>query len=180
MGNTLKIDLQPSVCNICGGKVIYTSNSAIYGKEYGSGFCYLCTECRAYVGTHKPRPKEALGILSTPEMRSARKYCHSIFDSMWKLSHERKALYQRLADDMGIPFEACHFGYFTMEQLQKAFYILSDWVHKGSPKEVVGKFGCRWSDGLGTSPTGEQCGECYPGQDKYCKECKNNEQRKAD
>ena len=48
------IDKYPTVCNLCGGKVIYTSNARIYGKEYGSGKCYLCTNCGAYVGTHKP------------------------------------------------------------------------------------------------------------------------------
>ena len=29
------IDKYPTVCNLCGGKVIYTSNARIYGKEYG-------------------------------------------------------------------------------------------------------------------------------------------------
>ena len=28
------IDLHPIKCNICGGRVIYTSNTAIYGKAY--------------------------------------------------------------------------------------------------------------------------------------------------
>lgn len=58
------IDLQPTVCNLCGGKTILTSNSIIYGKQYGSGKCYYCTKCGAFVGTHVPRPTIALGILS--------------------------------------------------------------------------------------------------------------------
>ena len=49
------ICLYPKTCNICGGEVIYTTNDKIYGKRYGSGYCYLCTNCGAYVGTHRPR-----------------------------------------------------------------------------------------------------------------------------
>ena len=67
------IDKYPTVCNLCGGKVIYTSNARIYGKEYGSGKCYLCTNCGAYVGTHKPRPREALGLLADAKMRTGKK-----------------------------------------------------------------------------------------------------------
>ena len=58
--------LRPTECNICGGEVEYIPNKQIYGKSYGSGFCYHCTNCGAYVGTHKPRPKDALGILAKP------------------------------------------------------------------------------------------------------------------
>ena len=35
--------------------------------------------------------------------------------------------------------------------------------------EIVGKHGCRWSDGLGTSPKGEQCGECHPSFEDKCR-----------
>lgn len=31
------IDLHPITCNLCGGKVVYTSNAAIYGRSCGSG-----------------------------------------------------------------------------------------------------------------------------------------------
>ena len=39
----------PTVCNICGGKVSYVSNARVYGSRYGSGWCYLCESCGAYV-----------------------------------------------------------------------------------------------------------------------------------
>ena len=67
---TKKIDLHPKKCNICGGLVIYTNNNLIYGKSYGSGKCYLCTQCGSYVGTHEPRPTEALGLLADSQMRT--------------------------------------------------------------------------------------------------------------
>lgn len=79
------IDTQPKICNICGGKVIYTSNAAIYhGRQYGSGYCYLCLNCRAYVGTHVPRPREAFGLLADEPMRKGKMMCHALFDPMWQ------------------------------------------------------------------------------------------------
>lgn len=122
------IDKYPTVCNLCGGKVIYTSNARIYGKEYGSGKCYLCTSCGAYVGTHKPRPREALGILADEKMRTGKRMCHEIFDSKWKgkpkSGKKRKDLYRWLAEMMGVSIDNCHFGYFDLKQLRQAYKIL--------------------------------------------------------
>lgn len=122
------IDLYPTKCNICGGKVIYTENSTIYGKPYGSGYCYLCTQCGAYVGTHEPRPKEAFGILANKEMRDLKMACHELFDRKWlgkkKARKKRKDLYRWLSKLMNVPEEYCHFGYFDLEQLKKAYWIL--------------------------------------------------------
>ena len=122
------IDKYPTTCNLCGGKVIYTSNAQIYGKEYGSGKCYLCTSCGAYVGTHKPRPREALGLLADARMRAGKQMCHAVFDSKWKgkpkAHKKRQDLYRWLAQRMGIPIDDCHFGYFDLTQLRKAYKIL--------------------------------------------------------
>lgn len=84
----MKVYLRPTKCNLCGGNVIYTTNDRIYGKKYGSGYCYLCTACGAYVGTHRPRPKEALGILANERMKKGKRVCHEIFDKLWKNGRE--------------------------------------------------------------------------------------------
>lgn len=125
------IDFQPTKCNLCGGSVVYISNSEIYGREYGSGKCYYCTSCGAYVGTHKPRPKEALGILGNTEMREMKTKCHELFDCQWKNEKTlmkrkiaRKKAYADLAAKLNIPVEECHFGYFDMDILDKAYGIL--------------------------------------------------------
>ena len=122
------IDIHPTRCNICGGAVIYTSNSQIYGREYGSGYCYLCETCGAYVGTHKPRPKEALGLLADESMRKGKMMCHALFDPLWrgkkKAHKKRKDLYRWLSKQMEVPIEDCHFGYFDLSQLRKAYKIL--------------------------------------------------------
>lgn len=118
--------IRPTVCNICGGKVEYTSNAVIYGKPYGSGYCYHCKNCGAYVGTHKVAPREALGILANAEMRQAKMKCHDIFDKLWNNSKQRNKLYERLAERLGIDVEECHFGYFDMDMLNKAYKILTE------------------------------------------------------
>lgn len=124
----MSVDLHPTKCNLCGGKVIFTSNAMIYGKDYGSGKCYLCTSCGAYVGTHKPRPDEAMGILADAEMREMKRKCHDKFDRLWRFESTRKKrhmlrnmAYSTLAKKMNIPVEQCHFGYFDMDQLEVAY-----------------------------------------------------------
>lgn len=116
--------LRPTKCNICDGEVEYIPNKQIYGKSYGSGFCYHCTNCGAYVGTHKPRPKDALGILATAEMREMKMKCHDIFDEMWNTPKQRNKMYKWLAKELDIRLEDCHFGYFDMAMLNKAYNIL--------------------------------------------------------
>ena len=122
------INTHPTRCNICGGPVTYGSNARVYGREYGSGYCYLCERCGAYVGTHKPRPREALGLLADEPMRTGKKMCHAIFDSFWKgkpkAGKKRHDLYCWLAHEMEIPVEDCHFGYFDIDQLRRAYIIL--------------------------------------------------------
>lgn len=129
------MELQPKICNICGkDSVIFASNKIIYGKEYGSGKCYYCTECGAYVGTHKPRPEEALGLLANKEMRDMKMKCHDIFDALWKTKDTRKEqcqtrneLYARLAREMNITIDECHFGWFDIDKLNIAYNILLTW-----------------------------------------------------
>lgn len=124
------IDLHPKTCNLCGGEVIYTRNAVVYGREYGSGWCYLCQNCGAYVGTHKPRPREALGLLADADMRNGKMLCHSLFDPLWKgkpkAGKKRKDLYFWLSRKMNIPYAECHFGYFDIRKLRQAYKILLD------------------------------------------------------
>lgn len=124
------VEIYPAKCNLCDGKVVYISNDKIYGRQYGSGYCYYCTGCGAYVGTHKPWPKKAMGILADEEMREWKKKCHNLFDPIWKgksAGKKRSQLYHKLADCMGIPVEQCHFGYFDLGNLKKAYEILKAW-----------------------------------------------------
>lgn len=128
------IDLYPKTCNLCGGQVEYISNERVYGRKYGSGFCYHCTACGSYVGTHRNQPRKAMGILADAQMRTWKMRCHERFDSFWR-KHKRSAfrrsnLYIRLAGEMRIKVSDCHFGYFNLEQLQIAYKIMEKWEKK--------------------------------------------------
>ena len=127
------IDLQPKKCNLCGGPIEYISNAAVYhGREYGSGKCYHCIQCGAYVGTHRDRPQEALGIHANADMREWKIKCHDLFDALWrseqtsKQRQRRTKLYRRLAKELHIPQDECHFGYFDFEMLKKAYKVLTE------------------------------------------------------
>ena len=128
------IDLQPTRCNICGGKVIFTSNAEIYGRPYGSGKCYLCLECGAYVGTHRPRPTEALGILADKQMIDWKIVCHNLFDKLWKGKRHavrlRRYYYDRLAAELNIPVSECHFGYFDLPMLLRSYVAVSEIIQE--------------------------------------------------
>lgn len=123
-----EISLHPTICNICGGDVVFTSNAEVYGgKTYGSGKCYLCKQCGAYVGTHKPRPDEAMGILADHDMRAMKRAAHELFDIRWIHDpSQRDSQYKWLATKMGIQGDVCHFGYFDKPMLKRAIEVMLD------------------------------------------------------
>ena len=127
----MKVDTHPKICNICGGEVEFVENTKIYGNylKYGkkSGWCYHCKKCGAVVGTHIKNPTEALGLLANKEMADARQKAHAMFDKFWKNKKQRTEAYQKLAIEMGVPEEECHFAYFDLEQLKKSYQILLRW-----------------------------------------------------
>lgn len=120
------VDLQPTKCNICGGVVKFVSNTRVYrGRQYGNGVCYLCMDCGAYVGTHKHTPHLALGILSDRQMRAKKIKCHELFDKHWRCgSVSRSKMYDWLAKELKIDRKDCHFGYFDMRMLSRAYNLL--------------------------------------------------------
>ncbi|MCM3273768.1 zinc-finger-containing protein [Paenibacillus elgii] len=118
-------------------------NAVIYGREYGNGKCYKCTNCDAYVGVHTGT-KIPLGRLADRELRDLKKECHALFDPVWKENKniKREQAYGRLASVLGIPHEECHFGWFDKNMLHKAKVILLkenwykgiNWIQKSKRK----------------------------------------------
>lgn len=53
--------------------------------------------------------------------------CHQWFDKLWHGHEQRVALYQRLANELGIELEQCHFSTLTSKQLDKALSLLKKW-----------------------------------------------------
>jgi len=116
----------PQKCDNCGGLVILTTNAAIYGKEYGNGKCYKCTNCDSYVGVHDGTITP-LGRLADKEMRALKKRCHALFDPVWK-EHKyisRSQAYTVLADALNIPAGECHFGWFDKDMLARCLDIIN-------------------------------------------------------
>lgn len=125
------IDLKPKICNICGGEVELVKTTSIYGHnlKYGKKceYCYHCKKCDAIVSTRKDDPTTALGILADKETAQLRQKCHDMFDKFWKNSKQRTTCYTKLAQELGIEVEDCHFAFFDKERLNSAYQILLKW-----------------------------------------------------
>ena len=113
----------PTICQYCGGKVIFTDSSVIYGgKSYGN--IYLCTNCNASVGVHDGSRKP-LGTLANSALKLKRRETHVVFDGWWK-SHglKRADAYQWLAKQMRLPVYQTHIGQFDMAQCEQVLQIV--------------------------------------------------------
>lgn len=130
----------PETCSYCNSKVIYTSNKEIYGKKFGNGKCYKCTECDAYVGVHDGT-NIPLGRIANKELRTLKKKAHALFDPIWKNGEKKRGeAYGDLAKKLGIPKKECHFGWFDKEMLEKAIEVLNPTISKqpiNDPKQVI-------------------------------------------
>lgn len=124
MENEKRYDPKPTKCNLCGGKVIF--NQASKDKSV-SGFVYYCTNCHAWVGTY-PHDKEiAYGPLANFDTRKKRAEIHDWFDKLWTNHQERELMYEKLAKELGIEKENCHFGQLSDGLLDKALAIVKKW-----------------------------------------------------
>jgi len=118
----------PKICNVCGGRVVATTNDKIYGHKYGNGKCFLCTKCGRYVGCHDNG--NALGVLSGKAEKRLKMTCHDRFDKVWRSKKmKRSQEYKRLAEVLGIDQSLCHFGYFQEADLCEAAEAMKsdDW-----------------------------------------------------
>jgi hypothetical protein len=111
---------KPKACKNCGSEVIITSNAKIYSKEFGNGKCYKCVSCDSYVGVHGGT-NIPLGILANKEERELKKKCHESFDKLWFTPRQRNICYKELSILLKIKPNQCHFGWFELEMLQKAY-----------------------------------------------------------
>lgn len=117
------MEKHPTICNLCGGKVILIRTGLKYSR---SGYIYKCVECGASVGTH-PKTTDALGSLGDREIKAKRREVHVWFDRLYETHEEREKCYERLAAELGIEKENCHFAWMSMEMLEKALVIVKKW-----------------------------------------------------
>ena len=112
----------PKYCRYCGGRVILTDASVLYGPKIG-GKIYLCTNCNASVGVHGGTTKP-LGTLANKVLSLERAEVHRVFDALWRSSGlTRGAAYAWLAAKMGLPKHRAHIGCFEIEDCEKAIRL---------------------------------------------------------
>lgn len=119
---------KPTVCRYCGSEVVFTSNAEIYGKEYGNGKCFLCRNCRAFVGVHT-ETLTPLGTLANDELRKWRNKAHNEFDKLWKSPTRimtRHNAYKWLSEKMDLKKEKCHIALFEIEQCKQVIDIVKN------------------------------------------------------
>lgn len=52
---------------------------------------------------------------------------HKWFDKLWKNHEERDVYYRRLAEELNMTYEECHFSMMTIDQLEKAIVVIKKW-----------------------------------------------------
>ncbi|USD59038.1 hypothetical protein J4N45_10900 [Vibrio sp. SCSIO 43140] len=111
----------PKTCCYCGSSVGILHHNDIYGREYGDWpWVYACSCCDSYVGLH-PFTDIPLGTLADKTLRDTRNQCKRFFTRLHTYHGlSRNDAYHRLASEMGIDKESCHFGWFDIEQCVKA------------------------------------------------------------
>jgi hypothetical protein len=123
-------------CEYCGDTPeLHEKSEHIYnGKDYGP--VWQCPLCQAYVGCHLGTHK-ALGRLATKELREWKMRAHAAFDPLWKVRILRRQKgwkksrgkgYQWLAEQLGLPCDECHIGYFTIEQCKRVVEICTPYL----------------------------------------------------
>lgn len=115
-------DKHPTVCNICGGKVLFNKCDK---QKSRSGFVYYCTNCYAWVGTYPHNPTEAMGYLANKETRQRRANLHRWFDKLWRNHEEREIYYDKLAKELGL--QECHFAQLSDKQMDRAEELIKKW-----------------------------------------------------
>lgn len=90
------------LCPYCNKEALWCENKEIYGRNYGQSYmCYLCKDCKAYVGCHNNTTK-ALGTMANAELRNLRKEAHKNIDPYWKSKKmKRRDVYKKLSDIFG-------------------------------------------------------------------------------
>jgi len=109
------------ICPYCNQSTEYIDSSYVYGKSYG--MIYICKKCDAYCGVHKGTDK-ALGRVANAELRELKKLAHATFDPIWQSNMKsRHEAYWWLSNQLNIPKEYTHIGFFGVETCKKVIKI---------------------------------------------------------
>lgn len=114
--------IMAEICPYCDQKPKYVDSAEVYGKSYG--MIYLCKPCGAWVGVHKGT-RNPLGRLANKNLREWKIKAHDAFDPLWKNGFmSRKGAYVWLSNQLSIPYELSHIGYFGVQTCQRVVSLL--------------------------------------------------------
>ena len=88
---------------------------------------WQCDTCNNYVGCHKNprRALEPLGVISTPEIRNARRHIHELLDPIWQNGQmSRSDLYREIGSRLGYVFHTANIK--SLEEGRKVWKIIKE------------------------------------------------------
>jgi hypothetical protein len=95
--------------------------------------CMNYPTCDSFVGTHKEEPFKdyPLGRLANPELRTARKAVHAVFDLMFKHRHmTRSETYKWLQKELSMTPEECHIGEMDIMKCNLVYVKVLQYFHE--------------------------------------------------
>lgn len=103
------------LCSNCGTRSIVTATR--FGRRDD------CPSCGWRSWDGKP--------LVSVETLALRKRCHRTFDAFWQRRVMTRAeAYNRLAEDLGVDIDECHFAHMEQPMLERAIAALESWVEE--------------------------------------------------
>ena len=93
--------------------------------------CVNFPKCDSYCGTHE-EDGSSLGRLANSTLRQYKKVAHSWFDQIWRDQKllKRSEAYKWLSDELGIPREMTHIGFFGIEYCKKVIKLSTEYLKK--------------------------------------------------
>lgn len=61
------------------------------------------------------------------EINAKKHNAHVWFDKLWKNHEERDVYYRRLAEELDIDYDKCHFATMSEKELDRAIVIIKKW-----------------------------------------------------
>lgn len=80
------------------GRVVYP-----HKPELGRLNFYQCPDCKNFVGCHRHRPDQPLGVIATPVIKQLRMQIHNLIDPLWQAGRfNRSEIYREISRHLGI------------------------------------------------------------------------------
>lgn len=114
------------ICDYCGKPARLVDSAIVYeGRSYG--LIWYCKGCHAWVGCHRGT-NEPMGRLADAELRKQKRIAHAMFDPLWrgKEKRTRRAAYEWLAEQMGLPLNQTHIGMMNIDQCKEVIRICKE------------------------------------------------------